>query len=354
MKIVDVGRMTFPAGAGTAKRFAMRHLLSIHGRLGAIRALMGSPPIRGTTRHVDEGPLDLALGDWACGEVRGALERWIGVSRPDWLLLRDYDDGTRNRNVLFLFGANGELAAAAKIRSGFSSGAPLQAEAAILQDLREGLPPAIAEPLPTVLEIVHGPTAEVLVLSPLPGRPLSISMQRSLRPHAAHERHLIAAGAWLGAFHRATAEESLLGRVIETTAVHGDFWPRNLLFARGGGLSGVIDWEDGAASGPFWRDLFTLPFLFAVAPRAWAEGSREAFRRAFLDETRLRRAVGAYFEAYARAAGIESARFPTLFEAFLLDSVHLARKEEGRWRSRYPWRELLRMFSEASRSVFSG
>lgn len=354
MKVTESGRLTFPAGARAAKRFAARHLLSVHGRLGTLRALLGSPAVRGRTRDIEDGPLELALGAWGSDDARAVLERWLGRETRDWLLLRDYDDGSRNRNVLFLFGRDGQLSAAAKIRSGSSSGPSLQSEAAILEDLRRRLPHEIAKPLPRVLETLHGASEEIMILSPLPGRPLSISMQRSMRPHAAHARHLIAAGTWLGAFHRATAEGTLAGRVIDTTVVHGDLWPRNLLFAHRGELSGVIDWEDAAESGPFWRDLFTLPFLFAVAPRAWAEGSGKAFRRGFLDETPARRVVGAYFEAYARAAEIDYARLRTLFEAFLLDSVHLAGKEEGRWRSRYPWREFLLTFSDASRSVFSG
>lgn len=354
MKVVEAGRLIFPAAGRAARRFAARHLVSIHGRLGAIRAMVAPPTVRGTAREIEGGPLELALGEWATEDVRSGLRRWIPAESPEWLLLRDYDDGTRNRNVLFLFGPDGELSAAVKIRSGSSSGASLGSEAAMLQELRERLPPQIAAPLPRVLEMVRGRTAEVLVLSPLPGRPLSISMQRSLRPYAAHERHLVAAGQWLGAFHRATAKGGLSGRIIDTTVVHGDFWPRNLLFARKGGLSGVIDWEDAEAGGPFWRDLFTLPFLFAVAPRAWAGGACEAFRRAFLDETPVRRVVGGYLDAYARAALIERSRFGTLFEAFLLDCVDLARKEEGRWRGRYPWQEFLTVFSDASRSVFSG
>ncbi|MFN2240248.1 MAG: phosphotransferase, partial [Thermoanaerobaculia bacterium] len=192
--------------------------------------------------------------------------------------------------------------------------------------------------------------AEVLVLAALPGRPIGISMQRSARPHASHRRHLASAGAWLGTFQRATAPVPFRGTIDERSAVHGDLWPRNVLTAGEAQVSGVIDWEAGAASGPFWTDLFTLPLLFAIGPD---EDTARAFRRAFLEESAARRAVDGYFDAYCATSGLPRGALRELFDGFAADSAGIAGKEGG-WRASLDWAWIRQAVALSNRSVFSG
>jgi aminoglycoside phosphotransferase (APT) family kinase protein len=145
---------------------------------------------------------------------------------------------------------------------------------------------------------------EGLALSPVPGQPLWISMQRSLRPRRAHASHLASAGRWLGRFHAAT-------RSGDEVAVHGDFWARNILF-QGDEVSGVVDWEHGALCGTPWKDLFTLPLLFVRDAPRWI--ARRPARHAASD------IIDAYFRAYVAEAG---------------GDVRSLREELERWASAY-------------------
>jgi thiamine kinase-like enzyme len=52
---------------------------------------------------------------------------------------------------------------------------------------------------------------------------------------------------------------ALRGRTFATCWIHGDFWPGNLLFARGGReLTGVVDWEAAAPDELALHDLLHL------------------------------------------------------------------------------------------------
>ncbi|HET8796764.1 MAG TPA: phosphotransferase, partial [Thermoanaerobaculia bacterium] len=155
---------------------------------------------------------------------------------------------------------------------------------------------AMQRTLPRVVDLVMNETREILVLSALPGRSLSILMQRSLRPQLAHARHLASAGRWLGRFHRMTGG-----------AMHGDFWPRNVLFASDA-VSGVVDWEHARAEGSPWDDLFLLPMEFARHAPSWRHrGAHREIARAFFERGPLAAAIDAYFRAYAAETGVARA-----------------------------------------------
>jgi hypothetical protein len=308
VKIVEAGRFLLPHGARASRRFAERNLLSIHGRAARLRAIVRGARLHATERK--EAEADEAL--------HAALQ--LPAARDaDWLMVRDYSGTGRGRSVLFFFADDSDVPrTVVKVRRHDAGGRSLAHESSVLNTIRRLLPETLRATLPEVREFGVTAHHELLVLGGLPGQPLWLSMQRSLRPHAAHARHLIEAGRWLGEVRAAAP------------VVHGDFWPRNVLF-RGTTLTGVVDWEHGAASGEPWDDLFTLPFLFATGAPAWGRIDKlRAFRRAFLEENR---AMRAYFEATG---------FTDLHDRF---DDYLGRKEEQ------ACRELLR---NASRSVFSG
>ncbi|HVR43500.1 MAG TPA: phosphotransferase [Thermoanaerobaculia bacterium] len=353
MRVLESGRITLPPGAVQARRFASRNLLTVHRRRERIAAAILPPPLRGTVRELDAELADLALDRSIGEELRIALESWTRRA-GEWLLLRDYDASARRRSTLFLFESGHEQPfVVVKFRPAGAAGADLEAELRILGSIRPRLTDPIRDAVPSPLDFARSAEGELLFLSFLPGRPLAISMQRSIRPYRAHLEHLASAGAWLGGFHRGTAERTLSGRADDRAAVHGDFWPRNLLFAASGSLTGIVDWEHARPYGPTFRDLFTLLFLFAMARGSQRTGPAR-FRRAFIDSAPPAAAVQRCLRAYCRAASIDYARLRDLFEHFLTDSEDLAGKEETGWRREHDWPELRRILARADRSVFSG
>ncbi|HUP50651.1 MAG TPA: phosphotransferase [Thermoanaerobaculia bacterium] len=349
MKVVESGRLLLPAGAVQARRFANENLLSVHRRRDRWLAALVPPRLSGRPRDLDASPSELAMAGAEDEGVRRALEKCT-ASASEWLLLRDYPGSERAKQVLFLFdGEQPAPYAVMKIRPLVSAGGSLERERDALAAIRPRLPEPLRATLPEALLYVRGDQAELLVLSGVPGQALAISMQRSIRPHAAHTAHAASAGAWLGSFHLATSDGPLRGRAIDRTAVHGDFWPRNVL-GIDGRVSGVIDWEKGEPAGPFWRDVFTFPLLFSIHP---GTNALAGFRRGFVAPGAARRAVAAWLEAYSRTAAIDFSTLRGLFEAFVVDSAHLAGKEGG-WRTTIPWSELQRIIDTAGRSVFSG
>lgn len=294
MKLIEAARLLFPAHSTAARSYAERNLLSLHGRRERLVTMLRGAKLRGTeSESSDLSFLELA-------------RRWIGGE--DWLLLRDYSGNGRERMLFFVFeGDATEPSRVVKVRRIEAAGPSLGKEARVLDALRGTLDSSMLSCVPRLEEYLVEGTHEVLVISAIRGVPLTILMQRSVRPRLAHTPHVVAAGAWLGAFHSAT-------RYGERTAVHGDFWPRNVLYSRPDDVAGVIDWEHASMSGSPWNDLFTLPMLFVTDPPAWRAGDRRRdLVRAFSGRGALGRAVRSYFAAYARAASVP---LPVVRDAF--------------------------------------
>ncbi len=107
------------------------------------------------------------------------------------------------------------------------------------------------------------------------------------------------------------------------SAVHGDLWLGNILLADGR-ISGIVDWEAGAASGQPVRDLVRFAHMYAL----------------YLDHDALRggRVVGHRgFRAGEFGAGLEFALYgtgwlPDLFREFVAGGLErLGASSEG-WR----------------------
>lgn len=351
MKVIESGRLVLPTNAERARAFAADSLVTVHRRRDRLRTALGGDLLRGDERQLNESPAQLATdGILLGGEAGKLLDTWLDRA-SEWVILRDYAGSERAKSLIFLFGpADPAPFALVKIRAQTSVAPRLERELEAIASISELLPANLLSTIPKVLDYIRGAEAEVLVLGALPGRPIGISMQRSARPHASHRRHLESAGAWLGSFQRATAPVPFRGTIDERSAVHGDLWPRNVLTAEESQVSGVIDWEAGAASGPFWTDLFTFPLLFAIGTE---EDSARAFTRAFLEESTARRAVDGYFDAYCATSGIPRRALRALFDGFAADSAGIAGKEGG-WRASLDWAWMQQAVTLSNRSVFSG
>jgi aminoglycoside phosphotransferase len=351
MKVIESGRLVLPAGAERARAFAADSLVTVHRRRDRLRTAIGGDLLGGEERLVDQSPAQLATDGILLGGVEDELiAAWLGRA-TEWVILRDYAGSERAKSLIFLFGAaEPNPFALVKIRAQASVAPRLERELEAIAAISERLPATLSSTMPKVLDYTRGSDAEVLVLAALPGRPIGISMQRSARPHASHRRHLESAGAWLGSFQRSTAPIPFRGTIDERTAVHGDLWPRNVLTAAESQVSGVIDWEAGAVSGPIWMDLFTFPLLFAMGP---GEDAARGFRRAFLEESAARRAVDGYFDAYCATSGLPRGALRALFDEFAADSAGIAGKEGG-WRASLDWASIRQAVALSNRSVFSG
>lgn len=301
MKLLVDGRLTLPAEAPRAFRFATDALVTTHGRLGRLRAIAFGARVGGPV-------LDGGLPR----EVEAAFA-FAGDRTDEWVLLRDYGNSGRGRAIIFLFDSvSMGPAAVVKLRPAAVAGPTLLHEAEALRAIGARVGPEERGLLPRVLDYAEGSAGESLMLSPLAGRPLALLMQRSLRPRAVHGSHLEQVAAWLGGLHRRT-------RVGERACVHGDLWMRNLLFSPDGQLTGVVDWERADLEGDPADDVFLLPLLFAVEAPAWLRGSRRAaeFETAFSGRGEAGRAIATYFRTYRAAARIDPQELEAGLQRFL-------------------------------------
>ena len=348
MKLARAGRLLYPLNATWARHFAKRNLVSLGSRSARLRASFGSIPLNEMIEQHDLSDLPLSL---LVGPDAALVTPMIAIHAgriSEWLLLRDYEGESRGRNVLFLFADSPVPALIAKVRRMSSTTPPLETEAMMLRAVHSRVGDIVARTIPRTIDLLQTSDAEILLLSVLPGRPLALAMQRTLRPSSAFASHLAAAGSWLGRFHQATRNDR--GEV----AVHGDFWPRNVLYD-GNELTGVVDWEGGSSHGEPETDLFTLPLLFATDTASWGkEDLTGRYRRAFLEDSALSRAIRRYLHAYCETSSVPFGELRAMFERFVAASEEKRGKEGKGWHTHYPWDELLRMLDSSNRSVFSG
>jgi hypothetical protein len=223
------------------------------------------------------------------GTARSTVRRLLSASGS--LLLLDHSHDPDARLILLLFPPGGELPTlAVKVPALPEAAAGVVREADRLQALA-ALPLGEARPaVPTVVGLLRH--------RGLPGMPMLVAYHRPrhhTRP-APVQADFAAAAVWLAALQSATTGETepldLAPRVAEVldgqlsgapsaeraleelhalrrrlrryavpqTAVHGDFWPGNVLM-RGGRVSGVVDWEHARTAGNPLAD----PARFVVA-----------------------------------------------------------------------------------------
>jgi aminoglycoside phosphotransferase len=353
VKVIDAGRLLFPVSCAEAALFARRNLVSTHSRLRRAARLFRDPAIGGSIREESENPLVLAAGARGAAGL-GPLLRELdtaAISQGRWLLLRDYPGRARCRSVIFLFRKGDRVPQMVlKIRRAEAEGPPLEREKSVLARLAEILPGDLRRVVPRVIGSFHDADCEVLVICGLPGRPLDLSMQRSLRPLMAHAESLWAAGRWLGTLHRLT-DSCGTG---ESSVIHGDFWPRNILCERPGELSGVIDWEHAEITGDRHEDLFALPLQYVMDAPAWRSDSAiTSFTDGFVRDTTASLVVSRYFDEYCAASGVKRTSIPERFDMYISNSI-LHAGEDPQWKARYPWQQMQSRLAGAKRSGQSG
>jgi hypothetical protein len=299
------GRFVYPRRSVVARRFLEQALVSLRGRRARLEAIFWRTPEPSSIPAVELSDAMVVLAAEAAN--------LSPAEASDWLLVSDYSDGTRDRRIVFFLAPSGQPRLVVKLRPVASSGEALAREHEVLRRVCHALSGAMRQTLPESLDYSVRAGQEALILSGMPGRSLSIQMQRALRPRRSHLEHLVNAGRWLGSFHQMT-------QTAAGVAIHGDLWPRNILFHEDGTLSGVVDWENGAASGEPWADLFTLPFLFVVDAPSWRKVDQlEQFQKGFIRPTRLAEGVAAYFRAYRQRTGAGPDLIREKFQTFLSD-----------------------------------
>jgi hypothetical protein len=343
--LAAIDRFVLPAGEPAMARYLHERLLAPHNLRERLRrsAALAFPSL--APKLAGKAPEPLPALETVATALRetGILERLPAAGRPlGWILVEDYEMERRERLVLFLFIAGAASPAAVlKLRRAGGPGRPLAHEHEALRFLAGRLPAELRPtvPRPLAFEVFAG--LEALLATALPGVSAYIEMQGLLAPGRAVERHFEAAARWLGRFHRALPGAS-----------HGDFWARNLLLTRVNGAA-VVDWEHFAEQAPAGSDLGHFPLTYALNYpwRRWRRLPPEkAFRRGFVEENRVSRAVARYFETYAAAAGLAAGAPRRLFHE------HLEARAAGGPGGPVdlPWDAFRQILGRAGRSAFSG
>jgi len=302
----ELDRFLVPLDAPLARRWFTSSLYVPQGRRGLLRLALGRSRLRRASGTEGVEHL-LALLD----EVRGAVPLAAAI------YVRDYVTSTRGR-VLGFFFADGAAEPSVVAKAQFARDT-LRIEAQTLEQMRAFLPPALQPTLPRVFRFHESPRGELLVLSMLPGRSAYVEMRSSLAPWRSVDAHFDAASRWLAAFHdatRTTATTIVNGVAVPHSAVHGDFWPRNVLHNASGAIVGVVDWEHFIPAASPFLDLFHYAVAYGTAyfRRATEE---EAFRKTFAANNRVSRAVQRYLHDYATRAGLPHKVLLPAFRAFL-------------------------------------
>lgn len=295
MTLAQVDRFVFPAGDPDIASYLFDRLLAPHNLRERVRrsALLSIPGLAARIAR--------PIADRPARETVETALRDLGLAPCRWLLVEDYSGNGRNRLVVFLFKAG-----AASPMAVLKLGSNLRREAEALRFLADRLP---ADLLGTVPRLLDG-QEEALLMSPVPGVSAYVEMQGLLAPGRAVDRHFDAAADWLLRFHRATG------------ASHGDFWARNLLV----GPTAVVDWEHFTEKASIDADLFHFPLTYGLN-YPWERWRRlppdEAFRRTFLEDNRVSRAVRRYLARFGEPAALRE-RFESRLSSEFLDLLRRA------------------------------
>jgi aminoglycoside phosphotransferase (APT) family kinase protein len=288
---------------------------------------------------------------WDFVEATGLQSVVVGLSR----------DPNAKVTILLVSPATGRPMFAVKVPTTDRAAAAVETEMRVLAEVRELASEAVCETLPRVAGVVDFDGRPAAVATIVPGTPMTISYMR--RRHTARrapvEEDLTALGAWLTAFQSTTAGapgavdmdggvalrlrerfagdadlDDDLGRLavlhdrlgcetVPRTAVHGDLWFGNVLL-RDGRVSGVVDWEAGAASGEPVRDLVRFALMYALYLDRRTPAGRGVPGHAGLRAGPW----GAALEFALDGAGW----FPDLFRGFLREGLARLGATPERWR----------------------
>ena len=227
---------------------------------------------------------------WDFVDESGLRPVVVGVSK----------DPNAKVTLLLVSAESGRPEIVVKIPTSAVAGAAVAAEREMLDTLLDRLPASLRSTVPKAVGSLGFRGRWALVATAVEGTPMTVSYlghRHTAKPrNVAHD--LRAAEAWLAVLQQATAganapidlvaesarrlslrfgaseqervldvldglDHRLSAASTPRTAVHGDFWFGNLLQQRGA-VSGVVDWEDGAASGEPLRDLVRFALAYAL------------------------------------------------------------------------------------------
>jgi hypothetical protein len=285
-------RFLVPLHAPEARRYFTESLYVPQGPFGRLRRAIGRPQLKRATSTQGIEHL-LSMLD----EVPDL------ISTTPAIYLRDYETSERGRTIAFFHPSM-------VVKTQRAGSPSLRTETEAIEQMRAFLPPDLKKTLPQVLRYHTSPRGELLAMTELPGRSAYIDMQGSLAPWRYVEEHFDAAAKWLAAFHLATrtSDTSIVdGKEVPSSAMHGDFWPRNVLLSADGAV-GVVDWEHFTPSASPLTDVLHYAKTYGLN-YPWRRYQRvdeqEALRRTFREKNRVSRAVRAYFETYSSLTGME-------------------------------------------------
>ena len=288
---------------------------------------------------------------WEFIQASGLQSVVVGLSR----------DPNAKVTILLVSPESGRSVYAVKAPTTDVAAAAVEAEMRVLAEVRALASDTICETLPRVVDVVGFEGRPAAVASIVPGTPMTISYMR--RRHTARRapvaQDLAALDAWLAGFHRTTAgapaaidmdggvtrrlrerfadvadlEEDLgrladlharlAGETVPRTAVHGDLWFGNVLLCDGR-VSGVVDWEAGAAGGEPLRDLVRFAHMYALYLDRRTRAGRDVPGHAGLRAG----AWGAALDFALDGTGW----FPELYRGFLRNGLARLGASPERWR----------------------
>lgn len=297
----ELDRFLVPLDAPLAQRYFNDSLFAPHTIADRVRRALRRPRLRRTSDT---------------SRIRPLLDRLGRDFRYDAaIFLRDYRDSDRGRVVGFFFRKGEPMPFAV----GKSDDESLRAEGQALEQMGAFLPPPLKPTLPRVLLS----NDHLLLTTAVPGRSAYIDMQASLAPWRSVDAHFDAASKWLAAFHDATrtAVTSLVAGVrVPHAAMHGDFWPRNVMHDASGNVA-VVDWEHFHSSASPFVDLFHYPLAYGMSypfhGYRFPATREEAFRKTFVENTRVSRAVHRYLRDYAERTGLPRSVLEPAFRIFV-------------------------------------
>lgn len=398
-----VDRFEIPRRDDGVLRHFLEHLFVAHSARERLARLAARASLAVGGRSVARRILPNA----AAGSTDRPLQRVAARLGLDpgtrWIQLFDYAEGGRAGSVLFSFRPScTEPSMVVKVRPCSSHASTLKREWEALAAVRARLPEELLDTVPEPLMYLVDDETELLGLSFLSGCSVYIEMRNLLFPTRRSTAHMEAASTWLASFHEATAEsgttldpvrdlpdpkelrerilstggsdalggdpelrwyrdlrEALGRRPLPLSAIHGDFWPRNLLVGSFP-LPNVVDWEHYRAQGNPASDLFHFPLTYGLN-HGWERYRRrpplEAFRRTFLEHNPVSRAIQHYLARYGRIRGMDLELLRRLFLLHLLtrgsrkrrclEAVSRALPEETLWVFAYS------MVTRTEWSVFS-
>lgn len=229
---------------------------------------------------------------------RRSLEGLVSSSGLRSLVVGASKDPNAKLTILLVPPSGGDAVLAVKVPTTDEAALAIDAERRVLEDLSEVGP---GRTIPRVAGAVEFEGRQGLVMTAVPGIPMATSYLR-WRHTAGSGRvaaDFAAVDRWLGAFQALTAgpagaldmdggvAERLAARfaadgrigedlerlaeiharlreaVVPRTAVHGDLWCGNVLLDRRC-VTGVVDWEAGAACGEGVRDLARFAHMYAL------------------------------------------------------------------------------------------